>query len=401
MPTTIRLYYAEPWRREFDAHVLDVRQGEPRVAVLDRTAFYPTSGGQPFDTGSLGAARVIGVSDNDAGEVLHQIDGNLDPGAVVRGIIDWPRRFDHMQQHTGQHILSAAFDQLHGARTESFHLGTEVSTIDLGREVSASEVEAAEVLANQIVWENRPVGIRFVTDEEAARLPFRKPPVKTGRLRVIDIDGVDLSACGGTHVSRTGEVGVIVVRASERYKGGTRIEFACGGRARQAYRELRDAFAGVVRHLSVFPHELPDAIARLQAGNKEGQRDLKALRERLGEYEGRALAAAAEPIGAVRAVIASVEGYDASSIKPLVSAASAQPDGVAVLFGGSSPNIVAAARHAGATSVDCGALVKALCARFGGKGGGRPDMAQGGGLVASAADLVAFAREWVTDRAKA
>ena len=266
--------------------------------------------------------------------------------------------------------------------------------------MSAQEIEAAEVLANRVVWENRPVGIRFVTDEEAARLPFRKPPVKTGRLRVIDVEGFDLSACGGTHVSRTGEVGVIVVRAWERYKGGTRIEFVCGGRARQAYRELRDAVAGAVRHLSVFPHELPDAIARLQAGNKEGQREIKALRERLGEYEGKALAAAAEPIGAVRAVIASVDGYDASTIKPLVSAACAQQDGVAVLFGNASPVIVAAARHASASSVDCGALVKALCARFGGKGGGRPDMAQGGGFAASAGELVAFTREWVTERAK-
>ena len=331
--------------------------------------------------------------------MLHEIEGDGQPGAVVHGAIDWPRRFDHMQQHTGQHVLSAAFDQLHAARTESFHLGTEVSTIDLGSEVSGQEIAAAEELANRFVWEDRPVGIRFVTDDEASRLPFRKPPVKTGRLRVIDVEGVDLSACGGTHVSMTGEVGVIVVRAWERYKGGTRIEFVCGGRARQAYRELRDAFAGAVRHLSVFPPELPDAIARLQAANKEGQREIKALRERLGEYEGKAFAATAEPIGALRAVIASVDGYDASTLKPLVSAACAQQGGVAVLFGNASPVIVAAARHASASSVDCGALVKALCARFGGKGGGRPDMAQGGGFAASAGELVAFTRAWVTERA--
>jgi alanyl-tRNA synthetase len=393
--STNRLYYTEPWLREFDAQVIDVRAGESRLILLDRTAFYPTSGGQPFDTGTLGTLRVLGVSDNDAGEVLHEVDGDLETGTVVRGVVDWPRRFDHMQQHTGQHILSAAFDHLHAARTESFHLGTEVSTIDLGREVSAQQIEAAEVLANQFVWEDRPVGIRFVTDEEAAQMPFRKAPVKTGRLRVIDIDGVDLSACGGTHVSRTGEVGVIVVRASERYKGGTRISFACGGRARQAYRELRDAFVGVVRHLSVSPAELPEAVARLQTANKDAQRDIKTLRERLGEHEGRALAATAQAIGTTRAAVAFVEGYDASTLKPLVSAASAQQDGVAVLFSGESPLVVAAARHASVTTIDCGALVKALCARFGGKGGGRPDMAQGGGFTATADELTTFAREWV------
>ena len=399
MPPTTRLYYAEPWRREFDARVVEVRPGTPRVAVLDRTAFYPTSGGQPFDTGTLGGARVVGVSDTDEGDVLHEIDGDLEPGAVVHGVIDWARRFDHMQQHTGQHLLSAAFDQLQQARTESFHLGTEVSTIDLGREVSPKEIDAAEAFANQVVWEDRPVAIRFVSDEEAARLPFRKPPVKTGRLRVIEVEDLDLSACGGTHVSRTGEVGVILVRAWERYKGGTRIEFACGGRARRAYGQLRDAFSAAVRHLSVFPHELPDAIARLQSANKDAQRDVKALRERLGEYEGKALAASAQPCGAVRAVITSVDGYDASTLKPLVTAASAQPGGVAVLFSGSAPVVVAAARHASVTAIDCGALVKALCARYGGKGGGRPDMAQGGGFTAPVEELIAFARGWVSEQA--
>ena len=126
-----------------------------------------------------------------------------------------------MQQHTGQHVLSAAFDRLHGARTESFHLGTEVSTIDLGRDVGVTEIDRAEDLANEVTWEDRPVGIRFVSDEEAARLPFRKPPAKTGRIRVIEVEGFDMSACGGTHVSRTGEVGLIAVRGWERYKGGT------------------------------------------------------------------------------------------------------------------------------------------------------------------------------------
>ena len=400
MSTTTRLYYAEPWRREFEARVIDVRTAGPRAVVLDRSAFYPTSGGQPFDTGVLGGARVTSVEEDEAGNVLHHVEGDLESGALVRGAIDWPRRFDHMQQHTGQHVLSAAFDQLHGARTESFHLGTEVSTIDLGRDLSARQIEEAETLANQVAWEDRPVGIRFVSDEEASRMPFRKPPARSGRIRVIEVERFDVSACGGTHVSRTGEVGIIAVRAWERYKGGMRIEFVCGGRALAAYRGLRDAVTGAIRTLSVFPHELPDAIARLQAANKDAARDIKKLREDLGTFEGRALAASAVPVGRLSVVIAAVTGYDAGSLKPLASAACEGDGGVAVLFAGeASPYVVAATRQASATAVDCGALVKALCAAFGGKGGGRPDMAQGGGLAASAEDLVAFARAWIAERA--
>jgi alanyl-tRNA synthetase len=295
--------------------------------------------------------------------------------------------------------LSAAFDQLHGAVTESFHLGTDVSTIDLGREVDASEIERAEDLANHVTWEDRPVGIRFVSDDEAATLPFRKPPMRTGGIRVIEVEGFDMSACGGTHVSRTGEVGVIAVRGWERYKGGMRIEFVCGGRALAAFRAFRDAVTGAIRSLSVFPHELPDAIARLQAANKEAARELKKLREDLGGYEGRALAASAVPAGSLHAVVAFADGYDAVTLKPLVTAACDRDGGVAVLFAGAASTVVAAARHASAGTIDCGALVRALCAKFGGRGGGRPDLAQGGGLVGPADELLAFAHAWIAERA--
>ena len=158
--------------------------------MLDRTAFYPESGGQPFDTGTLASARVLDVQDDDAGVIHHVVDAPLAPGAVVHGRIDWPRRLDHMQQHTGQHILSAAFDHRFGVRTTSFHLGAESSTIDLAREVTPAEIAEAEREANRIVWEARPVTVRFVTEEEAARLPLRKEPVKTGLLRLVDVDGL-------------------------------------------------------------------------------------------------------------------------------------------------------------------------------------------------------------------
>jgi alanyl-tRNA synthetase len=200
-------------------------------------------------------------------------------------------------------------------------------------------------------------------------------------------------------VSRTGEIGLIAVRAWERYKGGSRIEFVCGGRALAAYRAFRDAVTGAIRSLSVFPHELPDAIARLQAANKEAARDIRKLRESLGGHEGRALAASAVPAGALRAVVAFADGYDAGSLKPLAAAACDREGGVAVLFAGETSTLVAATRHASVTSIDCGALVRALCMRFGGKGGGRPDMAQGGGLDGPADEMLAFAHAWIAERA--
>jgi alanyl-tRNA synthetase len=398
---TTRLYYHEPWRRSFDGRVVDLAPaGAPgrSFAYLDRTAFYPTTGGQPFDTGRLGSARVVDVIDEDDGRVAHVVEGVLAVGDEVRGEIDWPRRLDHMQQHTGQHVLSAAFERLHGARTESFHLGSDVSTIDLDTDVSVAQVASAERLACDVVWEDRAVGIRFVTVEEAARLPLRKPPVKSGTLRLIEVQDFDLSACGGTHVSRTGEVGVIAVKGWERYKGGTRIEFVCGARALDSFRVFRDAVIGSVRALSVFPHELPEGIARLQGANKEAQREIRRLREALAGHEGVAWRGRADVVGQVRAVVASVEGYDAASLKLLAAAAADAPGHAAVFFDTARPAVVAAAAHPGAPAADCGALVRDLCARFGGRGGGKPGVAQGGGLDAPAPDLVAFARDWLASR---
>jgi alanyl-tRNA synthetase len=398
---TSRLYYHDPRCCEFEARVLDVvpDDGPGRLRVLlDRSAFYPTTGGQPFDTGRLGDARVVDVVEDDDGRVAHVVEGTVSTGDLVRGVIDWPRRLDHMQQHTGQHVLSAAFERLHAARTASFHLGADASTIDLDKDVSAAQIAAAERLASDVVWEDRPVAIRFVTDEEASRLPLRKPPVKTGTLRLIEVADFDLSACGGTHVSRTGEVGVVAVKGWERYKGGTRIEFVCGGRALESYRVFRDAVVGSVRALSVFPHELPDGIARLQGANKDAQREIKRLRETLAGYEGASWRQRAEVFGTLRAAVAAVEGHDGASIKSLAAAAADAEGHVAVFFGSDRPSTVAAAAHASVSSMDCGALVRDLCARFGGKGGGKPGVAQGGGLDASSDDLVAFARDWLAHR---
>jgi len=396
---TMRLYYTEPWRREFNAEVVGVTAVGGRAAVrLDRTAFYPTSGGQPFDTGTLGGARVVDVvDDEDAGEVLHVVEGvepgALAPGATVRGVVDWDRRVDHMQQHTGQHLLSAALHRLHDVRTLSFHLGADASTIDLAREVTPAEIASAEAAANRVVWENHPVSIRFVTAEEAERLPLRKEPVKAGRLRLVEVEGFDLSACGGTHVSRTGAVGVIAVRASERLRGGTRLTFVCGARALASYHALRDAVDAAARPLTVHPGELPAAVERLQSERKALQREAKALAERLAAFEAGALAKRATRLGAVSAVVEALEGYDAAALKIVATTLVREPGRAAVLFSRTRPALVVAARSADVSQVDCAEVARALFARFGGKGGGRPDFAQGGGLDATTGELVAAAQD--------
>src|SRR5512140_277536 len=277
-----RLYYQDPQRLEFDATVTGVMRLDGRpAAALDATAFYPTSGGQPFDTGTLGDGRVVDVVESDTGEIWHVLDREIEAGRSVRGVVDRDRRLDHMQQHTGQHILSAAFDHLHHARTVGFHLGALVSTVDLAIDLPADAIAAAEAEANRIVWEDRPVAIRFVTSEEAAALPLRKVPERGGTLRLIDVESYDLSACGGTHVGRTGAVGLIAVRSAERLRGGTRIEFVCGGRALRSFHLYRDAVAGCIRHVSVAPEELPAAIERLQAESKDQRKIVRDLKERL------------------------------------------------------------------------------------------------------------------------
>ncbi len=346
---TERIYYTDPYATEFDATVLraDAVPDAParRRVVLDRTAFYPTSGGQPFDTGTLGDVRVLEVEDADDGEVVHLVEGDVGSG-VVHGRIDWERRFEHMQQHTGQHVLSAAFDRVLKVPTVSFHLGTASSTIDLAREVSAAEIARAEREANRIVWEDRPVAIRFADAAEAATLGLRKESKREGVLRLVDVENFDVSACGGTHVARTGAIGVIAVAGAERFKGATRLEFLCGGRALTGYHALRDSVAGSVRLLSVLPAELPSAIERAQAEARELRGQIKDLHGRLAGHEAAALIARAEPAGSSRAVVAALAGWDANGLKGIASTIAARPGHVAILIGAPPPSaIVVGARY--------------------------------------------------------
>jgi len=388
---TERIYYVDSYCRRFDATVQRALEHEGRpTVVLDRTAFYPTSGGQPFDMGQLGGVRVEEIVDAD-GDVLHVLSASLDPGSAVVGEIDWGRRFDHMQQHTGQHVLSSAFDRLFDNRTVGFHMGADVSTIDLAREATPADIERAVDAANAIVWDDHPVSIRFASQEDAATLPLRKESAREGTLRLVEIAGFDLSACGGTHVARTGAIGIIAVLAAERLRGGTRLTFACGNRALRALRTYRDAVAGSVRALSVLPPELPSAIERLQAESKDQRRQLKGLQERLAAYEGQAIASRAVEVNGVGLVVEVVNGWDAAGLKPLAAAATAGRRLGAVLLSPGPPLSAVVACSPG-VNIDANAVLQQLVSQFGGKGGGKRELAQGGGLSGSVEAVATAAR---------
>jgi alanyl-tRNA synthetase len=353
---TNRIYYTDPYCRAFDAVVTRalVHEGRPAV-ILDRTAFYPTSGGQPFDTGRLDGVDVVDTVDA-GGEVVHVLAAALAGGAAVHGEIDWPRRFDHMQQHTGQHMLSAAFDRLFDNRTMSFHMGGEMATIDLAREAAPADVERAVDEANRVVWEDRPVSVRFASPEEAASLALRKEPVREGTLRLIDIQDFDLSACGGTHVERTGAVGAIAALAAERFRGGTRLTFVCGSRVVRHLRTYRDAVAGSVRALSVLPAELPAAVERVQSDARDLRKAMKGLQEQLAAHEGARLAAAAPDVHGVRVVVATLDGWDAAGLKAIAGAATAAARACVVLL---SSDALLVSRSAG-VPVDSNAVLRQL-----------------------------------------
>ena len=388
---TDRLYYLDSYCRQFDATVVRARDLDGRPAVtLDRTAFYPTSGGQPFDVGHLGAARVLETVDVDE-DVMHVLSAPLEPGAAVTGEIDWSRRFDHMQQHTGQHLLSAAFDRLFDNRTVGFHMGAEVSTIDLAREASSTDIEQAVDEANRVVWEDHAVSVRFVGQEEAATLPLRKESAREGTLRLVEIAGFDLSACGGTHVGRTGAVGMIAVLSGERLRGGSRVTFACGGRALASLRMYRDAVVGSVRTLSVVPADLPSAVERVQAESRDLRKQVRALQDQVAVHEAARLAALAVQIGGVGLIVETVVGWDAGALKALATAVTGSRPACVVLLSPGPPVSIVVACSAG-IPIDANAALKQLLSQFGGKGGGKRDMAQGGGLTGSVEQIASAAR---------
>src|SRR5215207_5893227 len=384
---TERLYYTDSHLLEFDARVVSVsRLEDGRAAVaLDRTAFYPTGGGQPNDTGTLGPARVVDCSEVDGANVLHVVEGDApEAGADVRCRVDAARRRDHMQQHTGQHILSQAFVELYGAQTRSFRMTEDACEVDVELpDPSDERVGRAVRRANEIVWGDRPVRVHLVTTGEAARMPLRKDSAREGELRVIEIEGFDFSPCGGTHAHSTGEVGCVVTRQWERAKGLVRVTFAAGGRALCDYARANRTARATAALFSVGRDEGTEAAARLQEENKQLQRRLRAAEETAARAEARELyeaAAASEVDDNAPVVVArAFEERDAESLRRLASALAAHARAVALLGsveGGAARLVFARGSEAPG---DMNALMREACQTLGGRGGGRPDLAQGGG----------------------
>jgi alanyl-tRNA synthetase len=287
---TKRLYFEDAYRREFEALVVEQRIHEEKPAVvLDQTCFYPESGGQPADGGTIDGAVVVDVQEFD-GRIIHVLDKEI-AAAPVRGVIDWERRFDHMQQHTGQHILSQCFVERLGGETMSFHLGAEFSTLEIGvRAASDEELASVEDRANEVVAENREVRTYFVSEDKIETVPLRRPPKKSGVIRVVEVDGFDFSACGGTHCRRTGEVGLIKIIKAEKIRNNLRFEFLCGGRARRDYSWKNRVLADLASKLSVLYKDLPPAVEKLAAEARDMRKKLRRLREAMAVYEARDMA---------------------------------------------------------------------------------------------------------------
>jgi alanyl-tRNA synthetase len=369
---TERIYYTDAYATTFDAGVTELAEGGRR-AYLDRTAFYPTSGGQPHDLGKLGGIPVIDVVD-EGDRIAHVLARPLEQGDRVEGRVDWERRFDHMQQHTGQHLLSAVFADLIGGATVGVHFGPESSTIDLDAPaIEPAELARAEARANALVWAQRPVSVTF--EDAASATGLRKPSDREGIIRVVTIEAVDRSACGGTHVRSTAEIGPTLLRRVQRMRKAVRLEFVCGGRALRRARADQELLAKLAAQCSAAPDDLPTILESQRAELKAGAALRREADEVLAGYRARELyqTTCPGPDGVRRAVVRDAGALE--SLRPLAQAFIALPRAVLIAAAPTPPAVLVAASPD--SGVDAGAALKAALASIGGRGGGSPRLAQG------------------------
>ncbi|MFQ5776614.1 MAG: DHHA1 domain-containing protein [Terriglobia bacterium] len=382
METTKRLYYYDSFLCEFAARVVRVEIDERQRAriALDQTAFYPSAGGQPHDLGTLNDIEVEDVFEGPNKEIIHLVARAPD-SEQVQGRIDWARRFDHMQQHTGQHILSAAFVRLFNFSTVSFHLGRASCSIDLDTDsVGQRQLQQVEELANQVVFEDRPVRVRFTrADElhkEEARGRLRREVEREGELRLIEVEDFDCCPCGGTHVARTGQIGLLLVRRVEKTKKHVRVEFVCGGRALGAARADHEHLSEAARLLTTGPGEVPALIRKRFEEQRAAERERSRVLEQLAEYEARALLAAAERVGERRVLCKVFDEADAGYLR-LLAARLVKESDVQLVFGSrKQPAALVFAQSRGLPG-EMSVLLRETVQRLGGKGGGSRDFAQG------------------------
>ena len=384
---TDRLYYHDSFLYNFEAEVRELATGPRPALILDRTAFYPTSGGQIFDTGVIETQderlKVTEVADTEDGRIIHYLEAppkTLQAGGKIRAQIDPTRRRDHMQQHTGQHVLSAAFVRLLSMPTVSFHMADDYCSIDLDTpSISKDQIEQAERLANEIILENRPVSIRFVPRDEAGKLGLRKlPPAERDELRLIDIHDFDLTACGGTHVNQTGQIGCVLLRKTEKVRQGWRVEFVAGQRAvstaRRDFTALTETAALFSAHLYEVPLHARKSLEEIRTLAKQREQS----QEELAEARAAALLAETPETSSRRIVIRIFSDRDMNFLKLLAQKVIRLAPNVVALLATNSPQPALVFAQSAGQPNDMGSLMKQTMSKLGGRGGGSKDMAQGG-----------------------
>ena len=388
---TTRLYYHDTFLYDFDAEVREVLDNPRPALVLDRTAFYPTSGGQVFDTGTITIGetkvKVTEVADGEDGRIVHYFEAERDfdkaalqPGTRVHGQIDATRRRDHMQQHSGQHVLSAAFIRLYDMPTVSFHMADDYCSIDLDTPALTKEqIESAERLANEIILENRAVDIRFVTRDQAGKLGLRKlPPTERDELRLIDIHDFDLTACGGTHVSHTGQIASVLLRKVEKVRQGWRIEFVAGQRAvataRRDFTTLTEAAALFSAHIYDVPQQARKSLDEIRSLRKQREQS----QEELAAAQAAALLAETPETNGRKLVVRTLSDRDLNFIKLLAQKVTRLSTHAVAILATTSPQPSVVFAQSAGQPFDMGALMKETMAKLGGRGGGSKDLAQGG-----------------------
>jgi len=392
---TKRLYLEDPYVTSFDAEIIETRQTDEGPAVIfEQTYFYPESGGQPFDLGTIGGVPITQIQiieDADADTILHVLE-RLPESSHVHCKIDAPRRHDHMQQHAGQHILSAAFVHELDADTTSFHLGATVSTIDIDQSpLTRDDIERAEKAANTVVRRAVPIRSRFVTADEARSLKLRKPPPESDEVRMVEIEGFDDQPCCGTHPRSSAEISPIVVRSFEKYKDGTRVEFLCGERALVDYRDTVARIRSIASVLSSSETELVDTATKLQ-------NDRKSMGKELGKLKSQALLAdaeswmdAARDVGGRSVLVKHARELGPGELRSVAQKLVEKPDRVILLGSVADGRAHLVFARSDNTDADMGALLREAVDAVDGRGGGSPQMAQGGGAntdgVADALDV--------------
>ncbi len=403
---TNRLYYTNSYRTEFDAVVTAVTEyaGRPAI-VLDETCFYPTSGGQPYDTGTLAGVAVIDVIADD--EAVYHIVSEAPEaslvGQSVHGQIDWPRRFDHMQQHAGQHLISQFFQDEFGYETVSVHFGDEESTLDLNTEsVSDDELAEAERLVNEAVFQAVPIRTYFITDAEVDTIPLRKAPAVCGKIRIVEIEGRDWSACGGTHTRSTAEIGPVKFIRQQRMRGQARLTFLCGRRALEDYARKH---ALITEAAMLYDNEIglvPVLIHRDMERLKELQQQVTELREYRLTILASELVQDAASIGKFHIVAQIIDDLEPADVKQLANLCIEQSGVVALLACNAGGKATVIFGRSADMDLHAGNLLRTTLSEFGGGGGGRPDMAQGGGVSPDVLDaLLDYAKRQATQELEA